>query len=214
MAGESNAYHRFKEVTPFSESLKTSAEWLTGKIESKHFDEYESSIPYQLLRHCSDQALRAAQVGDIRGEWQHLQKLLSNASDVWCKHNTYRTCEAFFLLGQICGQLSMPAREEILEGKHALIEKRKKEFPLIKRNIAAECCRKAVQRVAQIEWENDRKNAIRLSEMCEIIWAKLAVSPLDSDFLDALPDRAAGLKPWLRTVAPEYARKGGAPRKK
>jgi len=66
-------------------------------------------------------------------------------------------------------------------------------------------------------WDRDELKQIRLGEMCEEVYSHLYTMFSGDDLADyqtALPDLPQGLKPWLREIAPDYARKGGAPKKK
>jgi hypothetical protein len=215
MTDNSERSYRFVQFDGSGESLKCFASLLAGvPAEGVDVDTFEISSPLKIIRHCADQANKAASASDFRPQWAQLSSLIDAAMHDWDNGDPSRVCEAFFCLGQLSGELSMPPLEEYLEGLKARESQARRSLPLRRRNIAAACCKEAMQEVAKIEWEHDVTKSIRLSDMCEIIWAKVMNHGLDADFLEALPDKASGLKPWIRPVAPGYARRGGAPKKK
>lgn len=62
---------------------------------------------------------------------------------------------------------------------------------------------------ASSAWVKDTEQRIRIGEMAENLWTAM----VDAGFSDALPDKAAGLSDWVRAIAPDYAKRGGRPRK-
>ncbi|MCY1449598.1 hypothetical protein D9M71_663480 [compost metagenome] len=63
--------------------------------------------------------------------------------------------------------------------------------------------------IATENWEADTAQKIRVGDMAEIVWARLVVESLKK----WLPDKPEGIKEWIKSVAPEYARKAGRPPK-
>ena len=89
--------------------------------------------------------------------------------------------------------------------------------------------KEVAQDYASKKWKNDTNNELRLSDMCELVWADMYTdieaslkhfsnapeSLATAQAVQALfPDQPSGLKKHLREVAPAYASKKGAPRKK
>jgi hypothetical protein len=80
---------------------------------------------------------------------------------------------------------------------------------------------RALKELAQIiatdKWANDDDKSIRLGDMCQLVWNEMApyfvLGDETSPWHKAFPNASLGFKPWLRDVAPEYARKGGPPKK-
>jgi hypothetical protein len=213
MSEETEKFYRFKIREASGADLKTYRSLLAGEKAGDPFC-FEETLPIQIVRHCLDQIEEAGKNNDPRQCWRDLFEILGRAADYHEGRNFARSCEAFFLLGQLSGELSMPSRQEYSEGMEAKLAKMKRELPLVKKNIAATTVREIAQEVAKLEWEADTDQSLRLSDMCEVIWAKLMSVHMSADLIDALPDQASGLKVWLRPVAPEYAKKGGRPRKK
>ncbi len=61
--------------------------------------------------------------------------------------------------------------------------------------------------IADKEWQADKQNKIKITEMAEIIYSKL----YSLGFHNELPDQAKNIKSWIKEVAPDYAREGGRP---
>lgn len=112
-----------------------------------------------------------------------------------------RICISAFTLGVVKG-----VRDHINEIRHGILAAQS--------NKAINDPKKTVilkaKEIAKLKWKNDQSQKIKIGEMCEIIWASL----IDEGCQDLLPDNPSGLKPWLRPVAPDYAKKGGRPTKK
>lgn len=63
--------------------------------------------------------------------------------------------------------------------------------------------------IAKDQWIADTTHKIRIGDMAERVYRALA----SEGFTDSLPDTAERVKEWIKPVAPDYARKGGKPRK-
>lgn len=61
--------------------------------------------------------------------------------------------------------------------------------------------------IASKEWQADKHDKIKITEMAEIIYSKL----YSLGFNDELPDQAKNIKSWIKEVAPDYASEGGRP---
>lgn len=61
--------------------------------------------------------------------------------------------------------------------------------------------------IAETEWQADKDEKIRMSDMTDIVWAKLYKLGFSND----LPDQAKSLKSWIKDIAPNYASEGGRP---
>ena len=63
--------------------------------------------------------------------------------------------------------------------------------------------------IAASLWRTDQHREKRLSEMANEVWAEL----YRLGFADQLPEKLENMTNWIRTVAPEHARKAGRPPK-
>jgi len=68
---------------------------------------------------------------------------------------------------------------------------------------------KRAEAIACELWKSDKSQVIRIGEMADKVYRKLA----KEGFLDSLPDNPESIKDWIKLVAPDYARKGGRKRK-
>ena len=82
--------------------------------------------------------------------------------------------------------------------------------PLAKKNQAIANAKKWAKDFATKRWNSDTEKNIRVAEMAEIIWSEI----LDTEHKDSRPETIDAIKGWLRPFAPDYAKKGGRPKKK
>ncbi|MFT0517688.1 hypothetical protein [Pseudomonas faucium] len=68
---------------------------------------------------------------------------------------------------------------------------------------------KQALKLAAANWEKDFDQAIRIGDMADLVYRKLA----DQGLGLALPGTSDRLKEWIKPVAPDYARKGGRRKK-
>jgi hypothetical protein len=64
-------------------------------------------------------------------------------------------------------------------------------------------------KLATTNWKKDFDKAIRIGDMADLVYRKLA----DQGLGMALPGTSDRLKEWIKPVAPDYARKGGRRKK-
>ena len=97
-----------------------------------------------------------------------------------------------------------------IRAMHAIDEEgrnKKRQAGLDHLNQSKQSAKSAAQDKALKLWSEDTEQRIRIGEMCQTVWADM-----HEDFGECLPDSANGMKPWLREVAPDYAKKGGRPK--
>lgn len=76
-------------------------------------------------------------------------------------------------------------------------------------NDRKQSAKSRAQEIAKDNWSEDLDKLLRISVMAKMVWDQL----IDEGFNDELPNDAAGIRAWIRLVAPEYASKPGAPSK-
>lgn len=125
---------------------------------------------------------------------------------------------AFYLLGITAGNLSNPVRD--FDAIHALLGmgldaiqgEALRTLPIKLRNIRKEQAKGFIQKYALVFWQKPKHKEMRVSEMAEYIWGFAQSFDGCAEWLrKELPDKAAGLVPWLREVAPAAAKKPGRP---
>ena len=120
---------------------------------------------------------------------------------------------SLYHLGFCAAEVSDLSHTDKLAGLHARLEKSEKERPLMLRNFRLQTLKAFAQDLAQTHWCEDAAHKIRLAEMCNNIYREVAEFADRMGCFELMPEGEVGLKPWLRPVAPDYARKGGPPRK-
>lgn len=91
--------------------------------------------------------------------------------------------------------------------RHAGLGKRL--APLAEKNTIKIIAVERAKVIAAELWKADTAKVIRIGGMAEQVYRALAAE----GFTDALPDTAERIKEWVKSAAPDYARKGGRSRK-
>ncbi|WP_040261913.1 hypothetical protein [Pseudomonas massiliensis] len=82
--------------------------------------------------------------------------------------------------------------------------------PLIEGNKTKNAIIERAKQIASEMWADDLSNEIKTSEMADMVWARL----VDEGHSAQLPEHAARVRVWIRSVAPEYAKAKGRPKKR
>lgn len=107
-------------------------------------------------------------------------------------------CCVAFSLNMMIDKTQLDHRSQTLKIKPLVIKsQRKADTTFRARTVAIEL------------WHADTAQKIRISDMADRVYRTLAAE----GFTDSLPDTAERVKEWIKPVAPDYARKGGKPRK-
>lgn len=89
----------------------------------------------------------------------------------------------------------------------------KSKLPLKIKNDRLAMLKEYAQSLAEDRWSEDINKELRMMDMCHAIWPELVDAAEEFKIKDVLPDRPELLKNWIRPVAPDWAKKGGAPKK-
>jgi len=89
----------------------------------------------------------------------------------------------------------------------------KSKLPLKIKNDRLAALKEHAQFLAKDRWSEDVNKELRMMDMCHAIWPELVDAVEEFKIKDALPDRPELLKNWIRPVAPDWAKKRGAPKK-
>lgn len=184
---------------------------------------YELSIKFQdavcrpdlreFIAHQKRQVANAADAGDTDSRWSRLEWSIAYAENAMEKYDARELAMAFTDLGRAIEAFSYPSKEQLGLLLKSRMARLKSVIPLQKKRAEANTLRETAQKLAADAWKDDLDQTIRLGEMCERVYRALAPIAHKAGSMDGLPSEAAGLKPWLRPVAPEWARRGGRPRK-
>ena len=120
--------------------------------------------------------------------------------------------KAFYDLGRAREALDHPTLDERLNLYKKTLSTIKRERPLMLKNSHAQHARDIAQIIAQKRWYDDTEQTIRIGAMCKIVHTEIITN--HKGFIEIIPEEPVDMKPWLRPIAPEWAKKGGRPRKK
>lgn len=125
----------------------------------------------------------------------------------------------FYCLGRLSYQHELSlgvghdrrALEAIAVNKMAIRDK-KRTAPLLAQNEAHREVIEIVQDIAKKLWEKPGHQDKRIGAMADCVWAAICEDDKYRDMVNdhkRFPDKASGLKPWIREVAPPHASKPG-----
>lgn len=116
-------------------------------------------------------------------------------------------------LGCAIKVLQQPPNRILTKMVKAYISKSRSDRPLKDKNDRLAILKYHAQSLAETLWSKDVNKELRMMDMCHAIWPELIDAADDVKIRDVLPDRPELLKNWIRPVAPDWAKKGGAPKK-
>lgn len=82
--------------------------------------------------------------------------------------------------------------------------------PIAKLNAEKAAVTDRAKVIAKERWAGDRSQSVRIGEMADLVYRQLA----SEGYTDALPGSSERVKDWLKSVAPEFARRPGRSRKR
>jgi hypothetical protein len=173
--------------------------------------------PNKMAMHYLKESQRAIRIEQQNGKaepaphWVRLGDIAAEALGAIESEDPREIASAFYNLGQTAERINHPSMEEQLTYRAAYIEKLKSEYPLRVSNEKRDLLIRAIQERALKKWATDSDKDFRLTEMCEkmLVFAQKLARRIGTE----APTKADTLKPWLRKVAPEHAKKQGRPRK-
>ncbi|RON25623.1 hypothetical protein [Pseudomonas lini] len=114
------------------------------------------------------------------------------------------------LLIQLGALIELANRREVLvDGLKQLEATQKRTEALHEINAAKDAAIKQAQEIAKGLWEADTAETIRIGQMADMVYRTLH----GLGMTDVLPEEPDTLKDWIKSVAPDYARKPGKPKK-
>lgn len=169
-----------------------------------------------LLQHEEDELKKARTEGDADKEWSEFEYHLNQIKEKMPsdKHSTsyYHT----FWLGFYAGSLShYVSTDEQHQALSALCSQSKSQLALRFRNICREQVKTLAQNLAEMEWAKPEHSQTKVSAMSELIF-NLISKYGGKDYEDMrkeIPKTSNGIKGWISEIAPEFAKKGGRPKK-
>ena len=161
------------------------------------------------------EAVKTALEADKNDErWIRLSDALDAAGSVLKEPaDTYMIASVFLTLGARSEEVMHPKYEDTIDAFKALHANTFRELPFQMHNLKKKVLKEIAQGMALYLWSDDLGQNIRLSDMCEKVYRMLAPLAQDKGVFELMPGEPEGLKPWLRPVAPDYAKRAGRPRK-
>lgn len=164
------------------------------------------------FEHQANELNKAKQNESMDYRWEFLEKSLQYAQAAFDAGSVYVTAIACIQLGRAIERLGHPPHDEMAELYQDSLSNGKLQWEKAKRgafNIQKQKFIEGVQSKAKEVWAGDTNQELLLIDMCKLMYEAWEpwVGRLGSK--NYLPASAEGLKPWLRPIAPQYARKQG-----
>lgn len=191
--------------------------YLLGGSSQTEFPSERQPVDFNtLLKHETNELKKAHTNNDINFEWcefeYHLNKIKENPPSKEQSENAYHT----FWLGYYAGSLSHVIRSyEQHNALKSMSTQAASQQAIFFRNICRNQLKILAQNLALLEWEKPEHSKTRVSAMSEIIW-NLLIKDGGKDYENLrkeVPKTHAGIKSWISAIAPDFAKKGGAPKK-
>ena len=170
---------------------------------------------FEFIQHHTDEGFKALEAGvadDYR--WNSLFREIKQAANAISEKDMPISliAKAFYDLGRARESLDHPTHEEMADLYKSKVDSINREYPLRVTNLGREHAKKAAQIIAQKKWNDDIEQGIRIGDMCKIVDVEIITN--HKEFMDYLPENTSDMKKWLRPIAPDWAKKGGRPRKR
>jgi hypothetical protein len=193
-------------------------------VRDKHGKDYQSALAElqkpdltEMAVHYLKESQRAIRFEQQNGKaepdpcWNSLADTATEALVAITTEDPREIASAFYNLGQSSERLLHPSIDKRIEHSAAYIEKLKSEKKLKEHTLKRNFLKEVIQDKALKRWATDTDKDFRLAEMSQLLLqeAQDIAREIDTE----VPTKVDTLKPWLREVAPEYAKKPGRPKK-
>lgn len=172
-----------------------------------------SPDPQLVAHYYKRRARKAKSKGDTRADWNFVELHADAALSAIEDNDLMSACTHFFNLGGCVTSLYRLSADHVKEALNLAKSEALRERPFVEKRTRLQHTRELAESIAQKEWEADTEDEIRITEMSRIVWSQL-VDICDRNDWFILPENEDRVKLLIRSVAPEYAQKGGRPKKK
>lgn len=191
--------------------------YLLGGTSQTKFPSERRPVDFNtLLKHEENELKNAHANKDINYEWCEFEYHLNKIKENLPNKEQSETCYHTFWLGYYAGSLShVIARYEQLNALESMSKQAASQRALIYRNICRSQLTLLAQNLAVLEWKKPEHSETKVTAMSEIIW-NLLIKYGGKDYEDMrkeVPKTHEGIKSWISAIAPEFAKKGGRPKK-
>ena len=163
------------------------------------------------VTHHQDRLLDTLKTGPLTPQQEATCDALVFAVEALKSRDLFEVASAYLSLGMALADEDYPGKETIISGIYAMRTKMKQEEAreggkrLARKNLKNDTQAKALK-----IWEADTDQKIRTGAMYDKIFRTLELAVKDAGIPMPIENTVKG---WLREIAPEYAKKGGAPKK-
>ena len=201
------SYEQAKYDEIFADDAKTASnfESYTNTVTSPDLDDF--------LAHQWQQWEKAMETGDTDNRWDAFLHALIGATEA-LRGEGGSVPMAFLNLGREIQRLKGPDDETVIAGLQALKSETERAFNsnVVRRNIENSTSKEVVKEYAGALWIQEEFKDYRIHDMAKKIHEQFKEFAKRKSI--QFPQEPEGLRPWLREVAPESAKKPGAPPKK
>lgn len=175
------------------------------------------------LEYQCNQFLLALESGNADSDWCKLYDSVKDAQNILKEGDIDQVALAFIRVGEAIERIRWPADDKFLDLVQAKIssDKRKENSNIERHNrlkyIVIDIARKEAKKL----WEDDHERKIRMRDMCYLVIDKLfeheqlkqELGSQGIELTSMIPEHMTSMKNWFKDIAPDYARKGGRPKK-
>lgn len=164
------------------------------------------------FEHQASEISKAKQHESMDYRWEFLENSLHYAQAAFEGGSVYVTAIASMQLGRAIERLKHRPNDEVVDLLETALSESKLQLEKLKRgrfNHKKEYFKKMVQEKAAEVWAGDARQKLLMIDMCRLMHEIFLPAARQFGSKNYLPTKAEGLKPWLRDIAPPYARRQG-----
>ncbi|MGX1199604.1 hypothetical protein [Marinobacter sp. MBR-105] len=185
---------------------------LSEKAFSDYLDATEEPDLEAFLSHQLDQieGAKAAKAFDSR--WRNLEHCTGEALIAVDEGNIARIAAAFCELGRAIEEMHHPTREQLVEYHDLYLDQLCRVQGFANKADKFRSAKNRIQAEALELWNNDKDQELKTGYVAGLLH-ELAKELTQNAITGGEELKLETVKSWLREIAPEYAGKGGRPRK-
>lgn len=176
---------------------------------------YKTTSLNEILEHEKKELLNAKKANNSAPAWKEFEYHLSKITENMPTNEEIQFGHHIYWLGYYANQLSQfLSWEEQIFAIDAQIALTKIKAPILSKNYKESLLRDAAQNLARMNWELSEHQNTKTSDMAEFVRNQLTAFDGDDwkPFKKLIP-KSPAIKKWISPVAPEFAKKGGRPKK-
>ena len=159
---------------------------LTEALVNEYMDAIENPDLDDFIQHQRDQFLQAHEKDALKPELYELLNSTQDADHELKTGNPNSIATAFLALGKAVEALEHPDSNTMRDLYNAKTRTMKQDAPLREKNIYNRFLKRCVENMANRIWEGDKKQTIKVTTACELVWPKLVDLAKEYKIPDAL----------------------------